>query len=345
MIAAFMLVINACNEIPLFDSIELDEPLEPTLTLSADLPELPAVALHIVEREYFSPDRANGRAKQELLWEEYLGKRLLELYPDIISSGMIEQAQAEIETLKVEYEGYLKELRGYEESIGADTIPDEEYRPFTTLKEEIEFTQMTPGEIELFYELEALATSDTPITRDDLDNITGIAGGRTKEIPFVVGIAGSLSSVGYATFRIIQSKNRAEDKAEEYYPENTDSGRKGDAFRHIFVSVLLRRYLTRTGSWIVMGAVEKIRKNEPRDRQMDFHNNYIGRVKKYRSFRGRWLRDRWNWKKWGRSVRDFVNNANNGVKMNWDSNPPSTQSDAENQLDDVSSKKYVWYEG
>lgn len=329
----------------------LQEPNEPTF--SADLPKFPAVAIHIIEREYaLHSNKPNGRTLG-LTLDEYLEQRLLELFPDQAYAGMIEETRATIGLLTEEYNQYVIERNAYETSIGADVVEADEYVPFTTLDAEIVLTEMTQDEIDLFQELESFASADEPIDLETMQSITENPNGRvsggvitTASILFVPSVA----------WRVLQSKNRAEQKAAEYFPGLTDPGEIGDAFRHIFVSMHLKRYITEPAAWAVMGGVEARRDldgtNLPRDRTMDLHNNKIGRNTKYGSFRDKRLKYLNNWKRWSENVRDYVNNSGNGTRMSWSGDndrfptdtPPSSNSAAENQEKNVSDKIYIWYE-
>ena len=84
---------------------------------------------------------------------------------------------------------------------------------------------------------------------------------------------------------------------------------------------------------------------------MDRHNNAIGYDHKYRDFRGRWIRDRYDWKLWSRKVRDYVNamdgsEPKNGVKMEWrEDNEPSSLAVARQEMaaEGVKNSQYVFY--
>jgi len=164
-----------------------------------------------------------------------------------------------------------------------------------------------------------------------------------------------LAGVGfYAAFRLIQSKNRALSRSEKYYGNNTTLGKRGDAFKHIYMSMLLRKYLTRPVSSVLMYLNEARRDlngtNNPPNREMDLHNNRIGRKTKYKHFRGKWWRDRKDWKKWSRKVRDYVDNEDNGKKMGewFDLKDgvnfyPESNSVAQDEADNISNKKYIWF--
>ena len=91
--------------------------------------------------------------------------------------------------------------------------------------------------------------------------------------------------------------------------------------------------------------------NPPRDEAMDLHNNAIGYDHKYRDFRGRWIRDRYDWKLWSRKVRDYVNamdgsEPKNGIKMDWTSNTdPISLAIARQQManEGVKNSTFIFY--
>ena len=323
--------------------------MEPEFHL--DLPKFPVEALHILEREYTHQSSTNGRA-ENLTLDEYIEQRLIELFPDEAYLGMLEETADLIEELTLDYEKYLADLEAYEIAISAEIFEEDEFVPFTSLEEEIELTDMTQEEIAYFMELEAIASADDLITGEELNDLldnsasSGRSDGGILEIWAVLNVGGVPGVAGLATWRILQARSRAEQRAGEFYPGNTSAGERGDAFRHIFVSMHLRRYLTRVGAWAVMGAVEANRDlrrtNTPRDRQMDLHNNKIGRDTRYRQFRGRWWKDRRDWRRWSGRVKGFVDNTNNGFLMNWRSNEPDTQR-ARREANNVPNTRYIWY--
>lgn len=322
-------------------------PSEPIFEV--DLPNFPAVAIHVLEREFaIHSNKPNSRIPG-LTLDEYIEKRLLELYPDIAYEGMIEKSRTEIERLTKEYEVYLEELAAYEASIGIISSPVDEYVPFTTLENEIALTNMTQSEISLYKELEALASSDQPVDLETLNSVINRPNGRVTG--GVISTAALLfAPIPLIAWRVIQSANRAEQRAEQFFPGLTGSGHKGDAFRHIFVSMHLRRYLSRPAAWAIMGGVELYRDidgtNTPRDRTMDIHNNSIGFNTMYDSFRGGFFKDLNNWEKWSENVRNYVYNPGNGVKMpgwNVEATIPTTNSEARNQTKSIPTNKYIYY--
>lgn len=75
---------------------------------------------------------------------------------------------------------------------------------------------------------------------------------------------------------------------------------------------------------------------------MDYHNNNLGRDTKYNLFRGKWLADMHKWELWGTRVRDFVDNTNNGIKVNW--LETTDKETVKNERNAANKNKYIWYE-
>jgi len=265
---------------------KLVEPTEPVFR--SDQPLFPATSIHIIQREFANlSNRLDKRTSANTL-AEYTEERLLELYPEVAYEGMMKKSIEEIDKYKEEYSQYLTNLNDYYLSIGADSLLVEEsdYREFTSLEDEIEFMAMTEEEIEEFQRFEALANSDNLVKREVLDDLmysmsSNQNSSEIKERSGVLLVSALVSAAAsYTTCRIIQSRNRAENKTLEFYEYNKDAGQKGDAFRHIYVSVLLRRYITRVGASIVLAGYEVVNPNEfARDTYMDYHNNKVGLFK------------------------------------------------------------------
>ncbi len=331
-------------------SIRLAKPAEPAF--KSELPAFPAASVHILQREYEHVKRDGFKKSGTVLTiEEYIEQRLIELYPETAYEGMLEQAQKEMEYYKAEYEIYLAELQAYNEANGIGTIHDnaEEYKEFTTLEAEIEYMGLTPEEIEEFIKYEALASSDVPVSRELLDSLTNLQGNnkslKSGVITGVIISAGVIS--GYSAWRIWQSAERANEKADDFYSGLTNSGQKGDAFRHIYVSMLLRRYITQVGAWAVMGMYETLKPNDhARDTYMDYHNNKVGRDTQYSTFRGSWLNDMYDWETWATNAKNWVNNSGNAINMqdlyDWYTDDPD-KSTAKEDESKVSDYKYIYY--
>jgi hypothetical protein len=79
---------------------------------------------------------------------------------------------------------------------------------------------------------------------------------------------------------------------------------------------------------------------------MDLHNNRVGRITKYSTFRNGTSNH--DWGTWARRVRDFVNNPGaNGVKHStwdvWDINNPPNCTTVDNDVAGTSTSKFIYY--
>lgn len=124
--------------------------------------------------------------------------------------------------------------------------------------------------------------------------------------PVLIG-AISLGVVGaWKGFRVQQATDRAIAKLDAYYPTLAYADTKRDAHRHIYLSMMLRRYVGSTAAKIITDRHEN--SSSGPTRVMDLHNNDIGRSHRYNSFRGHWLWDRWDHNEWAAKVRNYVDN-------------------------------------
>jgi len=168
------LLFCACNK---NQSVPLAPPVEPQFTIDPG-PSFPSFAVHILEREYLHQSSLDNQRIANMTLEEYLESRLQELYPDVAYEGMLDHTSALYEQYLREYEQYMEQEALYEASIGLEPEPEEEYVPFTTLENEIEYTDMTQEEIDLFLELEEIAQLDPPVDIEMLENLLNAEGGR-----------------------------------------------------------------------------------------------------------------------------------------------------------------------
>ena len=241
-------------------------------------------------------------------------------------------------------------------------VPDDSIIP--TLVQEIDTLAMTQPEVNQLYYRESLANGSFLGRRDELiiastgtrptiDELIVAAGeGRT---PGQVTISGtdvqdiaqavlSLAVIGWKAHRIVQAAERARDKSYQYYPALAYSNTKRDAYRHIFWNMQMNRYV---GGWVaqtVVNGYEQLKPNLPPGREMDFHNNAIGREVKYRSFRGHWLWDRWDWQEWSEKVRNYINRSANAEYIpEWQNESAVTSQAAAQRAASVPNWKYIYF--
>jgi hypothetical protein len=236
---------------------------------------------------------------------------------------------------------------------GNEEFPvDETYIP--TLQAEADSVQLTPQEWNglQYYEHLALTEGDYrlltiqgTLTRDDLIRMASAGvdpnGPTIQAWPAVVTVP-----LGIAAFflpRIAFSWWRAVDAAGIYYPHLAGGDDQRDAFRHVYVNVMLRRYCTGPIAKMVMDANEIIGGNPWGSRVMDYHNNDLGREHRYNHFRGHWFSDRWNWMKWGQNVRRFIDDTSNGRFLTGLADPNLTQTSAQIIRSYAGPAQYIYF--
>lgn len=156
--------------------------------------------------------------------------------------------------------------------------------------------------------------ADGTLARDDLIRLAA-AGSGPGEVTtqfWQTAVTIPLGVVAFFVPRILFSKWRAESASESYYPAVSPDDTRRDAFRHIYVNVLLRRYTSAPVAKAVMDWREWGNANWG-SRIMDVHNNHLGVEVKYEHFRGHWLWDRWSYGVWGGRVRNYINDSRNAA--------------------------------
>lgn len=158
-----------------------------------------------------------------------------------------------------------------------------------------------------------------------------------------IGVFGTTG--GYKIFRATQAGKRAVQQSQLHYSHQSPEDTQHDAFRHIYLSVLLRRYIGAGAAKAITDNHENQGTNTPAAKVMDFHNNDIGRVYRYNSFRGHWLWDRWDEGVWAQKVRNYVNaESTNGEYIpEWDVTPAPTLSEAWAREACVPKERYIFF--
>ncbi|MEQ9404167.1 MAG: hypothetical protein RIM99_11305 [Cyclobacteriaceae bacterium] len=338
-ISAFVLFLISCqNEtnIAIDESVELTRPAEPDIDFEFNTPDYPIEVVYIIQKEFENQVLSSGLTKEGLSKIAYLEKRILELYPEKGYKGMLIEDQKLFDRYLEEYALYEEELRIHEEKMGIESIVENSV-PFSLAN-----LKLTKSESQRFNELDAIASK--MINSEDIHVL--MSSGASSRGPIALSIAGAGLSVNIAL--VILAEDRARSLAVNYFG-NENPGTKGDAFKHIYVSMHLRRYQSKAIAKLIMDTWEALNSNQPRDRQMDFHNNVIGRDTRYSLFRGSMLGDLNDWQQWGRNVRDYINYCTNGMPMDqfydWDDNPPSTRQAIFNiSAQPYNNIRYVYYE-
>ncbi|MGM9809927.1 MAG: DUF6973 domain-containing protein [Paludibacteraceae bacterium] len=244
------------------------------------IPLLPAEAIYIIGQEflaihdsasakYHTPRAAQVR-RDSTTMAQYLDQRLAELYPDRAYPGYVAKVSRWAEMLIRREMPASATIRSY---IGAEL-------PHAANAAEAAALELTPEEKTTLTLLNTLATQASFADRTTLDTLHTDS---FEEENLALTVMLWYGPRMY--YRVMQSKARAEHLARHYYGENTNSGKRGDAFKHIYVNTLLRRYTGRLMSWLVMDVYwENANPNAPCDHFMDLHNNQIGRNSHYHIF-------------------------------------------------------------
>lgn len=311
--------------------------------LYSNLPTFPFEALYVVTKEYESAEDGtshktdyNGRQITSYSKAEYLESRLIDLYPDKAYVGLVEDSQDFYDSVITVYNSYpYVEDSTNSKGNHAFTEDKDDELEYISDENEIEILGMTEEEIVRFKAMNELARMDGFATLDDIFKVGGmrtIQDARFNLVEF--GIIAILVGA-YVYNRALLCASRATSKTWQFYGEDT-AGKKCDAFKHSLVNVLLRRDLSRPMAYLIMDVYwEGTHQNYPCDKYMDWHNNYVGRVTKYSSFR---VTN--NWETWAQNVRNYVNNNSNGVKKNWTTSTSETTVRNEEKL--VDDKKYIY---
>lgn len=290
------------------------------------VPLFNAAVLYVLAREY-----ENSRDTLRSMGE-YVEERLIELYPEKAYHGMMSKvAEQTMDRLQTMYNAPQYRANAID-GLTLSSL-NESYFNSVADSAEVEFMQMTEAEASAYWSLNALADSEAKFRLADFDSITVfdsewglnaiLMGDNT---PYIIDENWAISFVcmGVASttiYRIMQSKARAEYVARHFFKSNTNYGKRGDAYKHIFVNLLLRRYTTAKIAWLVMDVYwEQMGENKPCDRIMDYHNNLLGREYHYEKFQ----QSASDWRYWAYTVRDFINDTTlNAEFMNWDLNTPT----------------------
>jgi hypothetical protein len=210
-----------------------------------------------------------------------------------------------------------------------------------SVDEELQVLELTPQEEADWQRLQALAHSNQPLTREAFD---------TLNIEFFdeenILLTLLLWRGPRMFYRVLQSKARAEKLAYYYYGEATNNGRPGDAFKHIYVNVLLRTYV---GDWLSHAIMDVFWEwkspNAPCDHFMDLHNNIIGRQTRYDDFTTldtQCNAEMRHWLQWAENVQHFVQDSVNGHRQGWDKETPTFI--VEPAAKQVSELQYIYWD-
>ncbi len=296
------------------------------------IPAFSGEVLYLFGREYEAihdtlspkfnhPSAARVRDLQ-LTMAEYVENRLREWYPDIAYNGMVNKwHQIALHLANVpdaEVQLFVNREFGKQSTKG-------NFHQSTSDAEESAFLQMTVEEQAYFNHLNNLATNHD-FTQPSALPQASYTTEREQSRAFTPDIHASferenmltslmLAGGPYALYRVMLSKQRAEKQAKAYYGADTNAGKQGDAFKHMYVNMLLRAYTSEEIAKFVMDDVWELwHVNAPCDRYMDLHNNQIGRTLRYWDFH----QNTDDWREWGNNVHQFVQDSTNASFKQWD---------------------------
>ena len=307
------------------------------------LPTFPAEALYVLGAQW----EADSLLQEDMTIAEYLEKELIRLYPEKAYKGYVQRLCSVADCLLVNSQHTpslfipkrqeINFVSGYSSSKATSyAILDS-----LTMAEEMMALEFTPQEEADWHALQALVHSNQPLTREAFD---------TLRIEFFEEENLLLTLLLWRGprlfYRVLQSKARAEKLAQYYYGEATNNGRPGDAFKHIYVNVLLRTYV---GEWLSHAIMDVFWEwkspNAPCDHFMDLHNNIIGRQTRYDDFTTldtQCNADMRYWLQWAENVQHFVQDSVNGHRQSWDKETPTFI--VEPAAEKVSDTQYIYWD-
>ena len=327
------------------------------IALSPDttvLPTFPAEALYVLGAQW----EADSLLQQEHTIAEYIEKELIRLYPQKAYRGYVSRLCSVADRLLADakqrptlFAPQRQELSFAPTSTWA--LPRSTAQRSTgvadlylwidslALAEELQLMAFTPQEQAEWDALQALVHSDKPLTREAFDTLSITAFEEENILLTLLLWRGPRMF-----YRVVQSKSRAEKLAYYYYGDATNNGRPGDAFKHIYVNVLLRTYVGEWMSHAIMDIFWEWKSpNAPCDHFMDLHNNIIGRQTRYDDFTSidtQCNAEMRHWLQWAENVQHFVQDSVNGHRQSWDKETPTFI--VEPAAQQVSDTQYIYWD-
>ena len=333
------LALVGCRTQKLFQSPHRHIALSPDTTV---LPTFPAETFYVLGARW----EADSLLQQEHTIAEYIENELIRLYPQKAYRGYVSRLCSVADRLLADakqrptlFAPKQQEIRFAYGQSPSGTL----YATLDSLSvdEELQVLELTPQEEADWQRLQALAHSNQPLTRETFD---------TLNIEFFdeenILLTLLLWRGPRMFYRILQSKARAEKLAYYYYGEATNNGRPGDAFKHIYVNVLLRTYVGEWMSHAIMDIFWEWKSpNAPCDHFMDLHNNIIGRQTRYDDFTSidtQCNAEMRHWLQWAENVQHFVQDSVNGHRQSWDKETPTFI--VEPAAQQVSDTQYIYWD-
>lgn len=305
------------------------------------LPTFPAEVLYVLGARW----EADSTVQQETTIAEYIEQELIRLYPEKAYPGYVQRLFLVVDKLLVSsvqrptlFAPKQHEIRFSSASSSSGGML---YGVLDSLsmQDELQMLELTPQEKGDWFRLQTLINSDLPLTREAFDTLN-ISYFEEENMLLTL----LLWRGPRLFYRVMQSKARAEKLAYYYYGEATNNGRPGDAFKHIYVNVLLRTYV---GEWLSHAIMDVFWEwkspNAPCDHYMDLHNNIIGRQTRYEEFTtiDTQCTDMRHWLQWGENVQHFIQDSVNGDFQVWDKETPTFI--VEPAAQKVSDMQYIYW--
>ncbi len=308
------------------------------------LPTFPSEAFYVLGARW----EADSMLQKEQNLADFIEQELIRLYPEKAYKGYISKLCSVADLLLVSSTQRPTLFAPKQQEITftnlqhSDVQHSDLYLLIDSLSEEEELhvLELTPQEKADWTALQSLVHNALPLTRETFD---------TLNIEFFEEENILLSLLLWRGprmfYRVLQSKARAEKLAYYYYGEATNNGRPGDAFKHIYVNVLLRTYV---GEWLSHAIMDIFWEwkspNAPCDHYMDLHNNVIGRQTRYEEFTtiDAQCSDTRHWLQWGENVQRFIQDSVNGDLQGWDKETPTFI--VEPAAEKVSDMQYIYWD-
>lgn len=306
------------------------------------IPSFPSEVLYVLTREYesvwdstrekYETKEAEYIRNNNVSIKKFMEQRLMTLFPNLAYVGLLDKIENNAKEMLPSVSKVTPSLRSqdgyympsFTEKVNLERISDES---------EIKNLYLSYSEQNIFKRLNALADTSHFVTLEKIrdvqvkDSLWNIDKKLSEDsVPYYMKesllISMLTSGLGsHVFFRIMQSKARATYVAEFFYPGLTKDGRKGDAYKHLYVNTMLRNYVGSVMAWLIMDIYwENAASNAPCDMVMDLHNNHVGRNSRYRDLRGA---ENTQWIDWAYNVKSFVEDTTRNAQYhNWNKEIP-----------------------
>lgn len=303
-------------------------------------PTFPAEALYVLGARW----EADSALQQECNIAHYIEQELIRLYPEKAYPGYVQRLCSVADQLLVSSAYKPTFFAPTRQEIRFSSVPVSNHSTLSldslSQSEELQVLQLTPQEQYDWLRLQALIDTAHVLTPESFDTLN-ISYFEEENLLLTL----LLWRGPRFFYRVLQSKARAEKLAYYYYGEATNNGRPGDAFKHIYVNVLLRTYV---GEWLSHAIMDVFWEwkspNAPCDRYMDLHNNIIGRQTRYDDFTtiDTQCSDMRYWLQWGENVQHFIQDSVNGDFQGWNKETPTFI--VEPAAKKVSNTQYIYWD-